>query len=88
MVLASSPLRANASEVMASSTLSQDQIVPMDQLLPATVAETGLDFTTLVTLDALGVGIGVGAQAPGDLAAVGIEHDHRVAALESGPRSW
>src|SRR5439155_13281555 len=64
------------------AALRQHQIVAMDHLVAATIAEQPLDFTALVPEDGAGVGAGIGRQAARHLAAVAIKHQHRVAAIE------
>src|SRR5690606_17283686 len=68
----------------------QDQVVPVDQLLAATVAEDVLYVPAVMTDDPASIFGAVGAQAAGYFPALEIAQDDRVAPLEiafDGPYS-
>ncbi len=56
--------------VCSAAVIAQHQIVAMDHLVAATVAEDGLDFTAFVAGDGAGVVARIGRQAARQLAAV------------------
>src|SRR5204863_9269482 len=58
------------------------QIVAMDHLVAATVAEAGFDFTALVAHDAPGVRRRIGREAARHFAAPLIQDAYRIAALK------
>src|ERR1700732_1982068 len=69
---------------MSTALMSRHhEVIAMDHLVAATVAEDGLDFTAFVTGDGTGVGGRIGAEPAPQFAAVAGSYHHRVAAVEA-----
>ena len=55
----------------------------MDHLVPATIAQNGLDFDGALAGDPLCIRRIVRSQAPGNLAAIAVFHDNGIAPLKA-----
>src|SRR5579883_3169968 len=67
----------------ASAGLAQDQVIAMDQLLAASIAEERLDVAAAMPHDAPRIRGGIGAEAARDFPACRVAHADGVAALEA-----
>ena len=61
----------------------QDEVVPVDDLVPAAPADNGLDLAGPVPGDLPGLGTAISGQPPGDRDSVGVVDDHGVATVET-----
>jgi hypothetical protein len=78
-----SPRRRPAGSCHLGLLARHHEIVAMDHLIAAAEAEDGLDLALLRPMDAGRVGISSRRRARGRARARGVEHAHRVAALEA-----